>query len=377
MKVPLLDLRAQYEPLRREMLSVIEGVCDRQQFIMGPEVGVFEAEIAATLRVKHAIGVSSGTDALLMALMAIEVGPGDEIITSAFSFFATAGSVARLGATPVLVDINPVTYNLDPSAVQAAITPRTKAIMPVHLYGQSADMRPILECAGRAGIAVIEDAAQAVGAKYHDEFVAGFGLAGCISFFPTKNLGAFGDAGLVVTNDDVFAETARILRNHGAEQRYFHKIIGGNFRLDTLQAAVLSVKLPHMQGWTEARRGNAARYRQLFAARDLAESVVLPVEDAGNYHIYNQFVVRAHDRDGLRAHLQSAGVGTEIYYPVPFHLQECFRYLNYRRGQFPEAERAASSVLALPIFPELTEEQQGYVVDAIASYYGRRQSSWI
>jgi dTDP-4-amino-4,6-dideoxygalactose transaminase len=367
--VPLLDLQAQNDPLRSELLTTIANVYESQQFILGPAVGAFESAIADYLQVKHAIGVSSGTDALLIALMALDIGPGDEVVTSTFSFFATAGCVARVGATPVLVDIDPVTFNLDPAAVARALTPRTKAIIPVHLYGQSADLDPILAAASAAGIPVIEDAAQAIGTRYQGRPAGGLGAIGCFSFFPTKNLGAFGDAGLVVTNDEALAHRMRLLRAHGAEPKYFHKIIGGNFRIDTLQAAVLHVKLPHLARWTEARRRNAAIYRELFAARRLAKHVCLPQERAGDYHIYNQFVIRARDRDGLRRHLQAAGVGTEIYYPVPFHLQECFAYLGHGRGAFPRAEEAAASVLALPIYSELTQSQLEYVVDSVARHY--------
>jgi dTDP-4-amino-4,6-dideoxygalactose transaminase len=369
MDVPLLDLRVQYAPLRDAMLAVISDICDRQQFILGPEVGAFERQIAEYLDVRHSLGVSSGTDAVLLPLMALGIGPGDEVITTTFSFFATAGCVARVGATPVLVDIDPLTFNLDPAAVAAAVTPRTKAIIPVHLYGQSADMDPIMDAARRANVTVIEDAAQAIGTKYQGRLVGGIGEIGCFSFFPSKNLGAFGDAGLIVSNDAATYERMRLFRNHGAEPKYFHKFVGGNFRIDTLQAAVLSIKLPHLDSWTAGRRRNAERYRALFADRRLTEIVTLPTERAGDFHIYHQFVVRVPDREGLQQHLKAAGIGTEIYYPVPFHRQECFAYLGYRDGAFPEADRAAATVLALPIYPELTEAQQAYVVDSIAGYY--------
>jgi dTDP-4-amino-4,6-dideoxygalactose transaminase len=301
--------------------------------------------------------------------MGLGIGPGDDVVTSTFSFFATAGCVARVGARPVLVDIDPVTCNLDPEAVKRAITERTKAILPVHLYGQSADLAPILEVARAAGIPVIEDAAQAIGARYHERIAGTIGTIGCFSFFPSKNLGALGDAGLVVTNDDGLAKRMRVLRAHGAEPKYVHKVIGGNFRIDTVQAAVLRVKLPHLAQWTKARRGNAQTYRALFARRSLDAHVSLPIERAGNFHIYNQFVIRAADRDRLQRHLTAAGVGTEIYYPVPFHLQECFSYLGHHHGDFPHAEAAAASVLALPIYSELTTEQLEYVADSIARFY--------
>ena len=365
--VPLLDLEAQYRPIRSEILEAIARVCDSQRFIMGPEVEGLEREMAAQLGVAHAIGVSSGTDALLVAMMALGIGPGDEVITSTYSFFATAGCVTRLGAVPKLVDIDPATCNLDPAAVQAAITPRTRAIIPVHLYGLCADMDPIVEVAAAAGVAVIEDACQAIGATYKGRQAGSIGTVGAFSFFPSKNLGAFGDAGLVTTNDGALASEIRLLRNHGAEPKYFHSRIGGNFRLDALQAAVLRVKAPHLAGWTAARRANAATYALLFRAAGLDDGrIALPVEPAGLTHIYNQFVVRVPNRDRVRASLTARGIGTEIYYPVPFHLQECFASLGHRRGDFPAAEAAADSTLALPIYAELRPEQQSAVVDALA-----------
>ncbi len=369
MDVPLLNLHCQNAPLRTELLDAIARVADSQQFILGPAVAAFEADIARYLDVKHALGVSSGTDALLLALMALGIGPGDEVVTSTFSFFATAGCVARLGATPVLVDIDPATFNLSADATRRAVTARTKAIVPVHLYGQSADLDAVLEIAQPAGIAVIEDAAQAIGARYKGRLVGGIGTIGCFSFFPTKNLGAFGDAGLVVTNDDELAQRMRVYRVHGAEPKYFHKHIGGNFRIDTVQAAVLHVKLPHLARWTDGRRQNADIYRELFATRALDGVVTLPTERAGDFHIYNQFVIRARDRDRLQQHLKAAKIGTEIYYPVPFHLQECFAYLGYHPRDFPLAEQAADDVLALPIFAELSRAQLEYVVENIARYY--------
>jgi dTDP-4-amino-4,6-dideoxygalactose transaminase len=328
--VPLLDLRAQYAPIRDEILAAITSVCDSQRFIGGPEVEALERELAATLHVTAAVGVSSGTDALLAALMALNIGAGDEVITTTYSFFATAGTIWRVGARPVLVDIDPVTYNIDPAGVAAAVTPRTRAILPVHLYGQSADMDPILEVAGRHGLAVVEDAAQAIGATYKGRPVGGIGTIGCFSFFPSKNLGAFGDGGLMTTLDEALASRLRQMRNHGAEPKYFHKFVGGNFRLDALQAAVLRVKAKHLASWTEARRANAARYQALFREAGLGDVVGLPTEVPGCRHIYNQFIVRVPDRDRLRAYLESRRVGVEIYYPVPFHLQECFASLGHR-----------------------------------------------
>jgi dTDP-4-amino-4,6-dideoxygalactose transaminase len=364
--VPLLDLDAQYRPLRDELLAAMIRVCDSQVFINGPEVTALERELAAYLGVRKAVAVSSGTDALLVALMALGVGPGDEVVTSTFSFFATAGCVARLGATPRLVDIDPVTYNLDPAAVRAALSPRTRAIIPVHLYGLCADMDPILAIAKEANLAIIEDAAQAIGSTYKGRQAGSMGTVGCFSFFPSKNLGGFGDGGLVTTNDDRLGDEIRLLRNHGAEPKYFNKRIGGNFRLDALQAAVLRVKLPHLAAWSDARRTNAARYRRLFDTAGLADRITLPAAPADCGHIYNQFVIRVPDRDRVRARLTENGIGTEIYYPVPFHLQECFASLGHTRGDFPHAEAAADSTLALPIFPELTESQQSAVVSALA-----------
>jgi dTDP-4-amino-4,6-dideoxygalactose transaminase len=364
--VPLLDLQAQYQPIRDEVLAAITRVCDSQRFIMGPEVEGLERELAEMLEVKEAVGVSSGTDALLAAMMALNIGAGDEVITSTYSFFATAGCVVRLGARPVLVDIDQVTYNIDPAAIAAAITPRTRAIIPVHLYGCSAEMTPILELAAKAGVAVIEDAAQAIGSRYHGRPVGGLGTIGCFSFFPSKNLGAFGDGGFVTTNDAALAHRLRLVRNHGAEPKYFHKLVGANFRLDAIQAAVLRVKLPHLAAWTEARRRNAARYRELFAPLVVKGQVELPVEPDGFYHIYNQFVIRLVERDRVKAALDARRVGAEIYYPVPFHLQECFAHLGHSKGDFPAAEDAADHTLALPIYGELTEAQQRYVVESIA-----------
>jgi dTDP-4-amino-4,6-dideoxygalactose transaminase len=368
--VPLLDLQAQYRPLRTELLAAIERVCDSQRFIGGPEVDALESEIAAALEVEHAIGVSSGTDAILAALMALGIGPGDEVITSTYSFFATAGCVSRVGATPVFVDIDPATYNLDPAEVRQAVTAQTRAIMPVHLYGLCADLEPILETARAADVPVIEDACQAIGARYRDRQAGTIGTAGCFSFFPSKNLGAFGDGGLVTTNDAALAREVRLLRNHGAEPKYFHRRIGGNFRLDALQAAVLRVKLPHLPAWTDRRRENARQYTRLFRESGVAARVVLPLEPAGYHHIYNQYVVRVPERDRVRESLAASGIDTEIYYPVPFHLQECFAALGYSAGDFPYAEQAASTSLALPVYGELSTAQLQAVVEAVARAIG-------
>jgi dTDP-4-amino-4,6-dideoxygalactose transaminase len=373
--IPLLDLSAQYAPLRDKILAAVTRVCDSQRYIMGPEITAFEAEIAALIGVSHAVSVSSGTDAVLLALMALDVKAGDEVITSTYSFFATAGAIARLGARPVLLDIDPVTFNIDPAAVSGAITDRTKAILPVHLFGLCADMDPILAIAERHGIPVVEDAAQAIGAREKGRPAGAIGTVGCFSFFPSKNLGAFGDAGLLTTNDAALAHKAALLRNHGMEPKYYHHLVGANFRMDAMQAAVLRVKAPHLAAWTEARRMNAQRYAKLFRDAGLLDRVTLPVEPSGFRHIFNQFVIRVADRDGLKAHLDRRQIGNEIYYPVPFHLQPCFAYLGYRRGDCPVAERAANESLAIPIYSELTLEQQQTIVDAIAECVGRAGSS--
>jgi len=366
--VPLVDLAAQYRPIREEILRALTRVADSQRFILGPEVEAFEHEMAAMLEVNHAIGVSSGTDALLVVLMALGIGPGDEVITPTYSFFATAGSVSRVGATPVFVDIDPVTFNIDPAAVDRAVTSRTRAIVPVHLFGLPAALDPILATARRIGAAVIEDAAQAIGARYQGRPVGGFGAAGCFSFFPTKNLSAFGDAGLVTTNDAALAGEIRLLRNHGADRQYIHAKVGGNFRLDALQAAVLRVKQPHLAAWSAARRRNADRYRGLFSEFGLDARLDVPIEPPGEHHVYNQFVVGADDRDRLREHLSNQQIGTGVYYPVPFHQQACFAGAR-AAGPFPAAERAAARSLALPIFGELTEAQQRHVAASLAAFY--------
>ncbi len=366
MAVPLLDLQVQYAPLRAEILDAVTRVCDSQRFILGPETEAFERELASMIGVEDAIGVSSGTDALLVAMMALGIGPGDEVVTSTYSFFATAGCIVRLGARPVLVDIEPDTFNLEPEAVRAAITPRTKAIVPVHLFGQCAEMDAIMAIATEAGVAVIEDACQSIGALYHGRQAGSLGTVGCFSFFPSKNLGAFGDGGLVTVNDAALATRIRLLRGHGAERRYYHQQVGGNFRIDELQAAVLRIKLPHLPAWTRARQENAGRYRQLIAEAGLTD-VRLPVEASGRSHIYNQFVIQVPRRDAVEAHLQASGIGCAVYYPVPFHVQECFADLGYPAGSFPVAEAAARDSLAVPIYGELTETQQREVVAALAT----------
>jgi dTDP-4-amino-4,6-dideoxygalactose transaminase len=368
MKVPLLDLQLQYASIRHDVLAAVTRVCDTQQFIMGPEVEQLEREIVATLGVGDAIAVSSGTDALLVALMALGIGSGDEVIVPTFSFFATAGSVARLGAVPVFVDVDPRTLMMDPAGVRAAITSRTKAVVPVHLFGACADM-DVLTDLGGAKIHIVEDAAQAIGAAYKGRPAGALGTCGCFSFFPSKNLGAFGDAGLVTTNDPALAARVRLLRNHGAEPKYYHRAMGGNFRMDALQAAILRVKLPHLAAWTARRQANAVVYRELIGDAGLDAYVRLPFDPIDGTHIYHQFVIRAVDRDGLRAHLAARDIGTEVYYPVPFHRQECFAALGHPLDAFPHADAAAAEVLALPIYPELTRTQQAHVVDAIAEFY--------
>jgi dTDP-4-amino-4,6-dideoxygalactose transaminase len=367
-RVPLLDLKAQYESIRTELDAAVRGVIESQQFILGPAVQSCEAAVARYCECAHAVGVSSGTDALLIALMAEGIGAGAEVITSPYTFFATAGSIVRVGARPVFVDIDPATFNLDPARVEEAVTPRTRALMPVHLFGQMAAMDPILELARRRNLVVIEDAAQAIGAEDQGRRAGSLGHYGCFSFFPSKNLGCFGDGGMVTTNDPARASKLRILRTHGSQTKYHHQWVGGNFRLDALQAAVAEVKLRHLDGWTAGRQANAERYGRLFresgrvgndgaSARD---GLVLPAVRQ-NRHIFNQYVIRTSHRDALKQRLQEHGIGTEIYYPLPLHLQECFRDLGYREGDFPEAERAARETLALPIYPELSEAQIAWV----------------
>lgn len=387
MKVPLLDLKPQYHALKKELDDAIIKVAESQYFILGPELKKMEDACAEYLGAKHAIGVSSGTDALLLALMALDIKSGDEVIVPTYSFFATAGVVSRLSAVPVLTDCDPVTFNIDVEDVKRKITPKTKAIIPVHLYGQSAQMDEIMKIANENNLFVIEDAAQAIGTQYKDgKFVGTIGHIGCFSFFPSKNLGCFGDGGLVTTNDDELAKALTIKRVHGGEPKYYHKVIGGNFRLDAIQAAVVSVKLPHLDSWSKKRRENASRYTELFIASGLAEEtgktefnsknkVLLPKavyehlsSSVSNYHIYNQYIIRVEDRDGLREFLAKNEIGTEIYYPVPFHLQECFADLGYNKGDFPISEFCANSSLALPIYPELSDEQLKYVVERITEF---------
>ena len=357
MKVPLLDLAAQNGPLRQSFLDAIARVVDHGLFIMGPEVATLERAMAARLGVKAVVGMSSGTDALLAALMALDVVAGDEVVTTPFSFFATAGAIVRLGATPIFADIEAESFNLDPAAAAAACTSRTRALITVHLFGRQAAHPQVT-------VPVVEDSAQSIGSG------ALRGQVGCLSFFPSKNLGAFGDGGACYTDDEAFAEKLRLLRVHGAKPKYIHQLVGGNFRLDTLQAAVLAVKLPHLDDWTAARRRNADRYRALFAATPgLPPELRVPADAPG--HVYNQFVVRAPRRDALREHLAAAGVGTEVYYPLPFHMQPCFAHLGVREGAFPHAEAAAREAVALPIYAELNEAMQAQVVAQIAAFYAK------
>ncbi len=368
--VPLLDLKIQYASIKKDTDEAIERVVNSQMFILGPEVDTFEKRIAAYLGCNRAIGVSSGTDALLVALTALDVGAGDEVITTPFTFFATVGVILRLGAVPVFVDIDPHTYNIDPDRIETVITPKTKSILPVHLYGQCADMTKILEIAAKHDLPIIEDAAQAIGAKHSGKYAGAIGTMGCFSFFPSKNLGGFGDGGMITTNDESLDEKIRVLRNQGAQPKYYHKYVGGNFRLDALQAAVLSVKLDHLDTWSAKRRANAEYYSPRLTELQLTGTKITPPRLSPD-HVLNQYVIRAERRDELQAFLREHNVGTEIYYPIPIHLQECVRDGRYRAGDFPESERAAESVLALPIYAELTESQLDHVILTIKEFYDR------
>jgi dTDP-4-amino-4,6-dideoxygalactose transaminase len=380
MKVALLDLKAQYATIKREVDAAIAEVMESQHFIQGPQVEKCEKAIAAYTGCAHAIGMSSGSDALLACLMAENIGAGDEVITTPYTFFATAGAISRLGAVPVFVDIDPMTYNVDTAQIALRVTSKTRAIMPVHLYGQMADMEGVMRVANQHGLVVIEDAAQAIGSADRGRKAGSIGHYGCFSFFPSKNLGAAGDAGIVTTNDAKRAEKLACLRGHGAKPKYHHRLIGGNFRLDTIQAAVVSAKLPHLDGWTAARQRNAKRYDQLFAEAGLSASgknagpVTLP-HVATDRHIFNQYVIRVAGRDQLQAALKERGVSTEVYYPVPMHLQDCFAYLGHRAGAFPESERAANQTLAIPVYPELTDAQLQYVVESVQEFFAANPTS--
>lgn len=366
---PFLDLKAEYATMKEQTLAAVQSVLESQQFIMGPEVEKLEAEIAGLIGSTFAIGCASGSDAILLALMAAGVDTGDEVITTPFTFVATAGSVARLKAKPVFVDIDPETYNLDCNQLENAFTRKTKAIMPVHLFGLPAEMRSVMEIARAHRAAVIEDAAQAIGSRYQDKHVGNIGTCGCFSFFPSKNLGGAGDGGMITTNDPEFADRLSVLRNHGGREKYHYELLGMNSRLDALQAAILRVKLSQLDRWTDARRQNATRYRRLFKQAGLDRRITLPVEPQGLIHVYHQFVIRTPRRDELRDHLRNSGIPSEIYYPLPLHLQPAFAYLGYGPGSFSHAEAASREVLALPIFPTMTETQQKAVVDAIAEFF--------
>lgn len=372
MRVPLLDLQLQYRSIRSEMLLAIEQVCEEQGFILGPRVAELEKALASYVGSAYAVGVASGSDALLLSLMAIGVEPGDEVITVPYTFFATTGAISRLGATPVFVDVRYETFNMDPGQLEAVITPRTKAIIPVHLFGQCAEMEVIGDIARRRGLRIIEDAAQAIGASRNGTKAGVMGDTGCFSFFPSKNLGGFGDGGLVTTNDEKLHDNLAILRVHGSRVKYSHERIGINSRLDAIQAAVLQVKLQHLDRWTEGRRRNAARYARLFEEANLLDRVVLPKTESANSHVFNQFTIRVQRRDQLRAYLKDKQIGTEVYYPVPLHLQGCYGNLGYHKGDFPVTERASEEALSIPIYAELTGEQQAYVVENIAKFYASR-----
>ena len=361
MQVPLLDLKAQYATIKDEVLAAVSEVLETQRCIGGPKVTELEQKIAAVSDCKFAVGASSGTDAILNSLMSLDIGEGDEVITTPFTFFATVGCIARTGAKPVFVDIDPKTYNINPQLIEAAVTEKTKAILPVHLYGQMADMDAIMAIAKKHNLAVIEDAAQSISSTYKGKKAGSCGTAGCFSFFPSKNLGGIGDGGMVVTNDEELYERLLIMRNHGSQPKYYHKYVGGNFRLDPIQAAALLVKLPHLDDWSAARRKNAAYYDKKFEGTVVKTPYISP----DCVSIYNQYIVRVAKRDEVVAHLQSKNIGCEIYYPVTMHLQECFASLGYKQGDFPESEKAAKEVMALPIYPELTDEMKDFVAETI------------
>jgi dTDP-4-amino-4,6-dideoxygalactose transaminase len=365
-----LDLRAQFATIREEVMQAVAQVFESQHFILGPEVQLLEDEVAAKLGVKFAVSCASGTDALILSLLASGIGRGDEVITTPFSFIATAGSIAYVGAKPVFVDIDPVTYNINPALLEAAITPDTRAIMPVHLFGLPADMDPILAVAHAHDLVVIEDAAQAIGSRYSGRFTGTFGEYGCFSFFPSKNLGGAGDGGLVATNDPAIADRLQMLRVHGSRKKYFHAMIGTNSRLHALQAAVLRVKLRHLDAWQQGRQNRADRYRRLFDSAGLSSFITAPPRPPAKFeHVYNQFTIRSSRRDDLKAFLQASGVPSEIYYPLCIHLQEAFAYLGHTQGDFPESEKASREVLSLPVYPELTDAQHDRVVQAIVDFY--------
>jgi dTDP-4-amino-4,6-dideoxygalactose transaminase len=367
--IRFLDLKAQFETIRQEVMQAISKTLESQTFILGPEVEAFEKELASWNCSKHAIACASGSDALLLALMALGVGPGDEVITTAYTFVATIGAIVRLGAKPVFVDIDADTFNVNPSQIEAAFTSRTKAVIPVHLFGLSADLDPIMELCNARQIPVIEDAAQAIGARYQGQLVGNIGAMGCFSFFPAKNLGCAGDGGAITTNDDELADRLRVLRTHGSRKRYSYEVVGMNSRLDALQAAILRIKLPHLHSWTEGRRRNAQRYREMFAERGVDRAITLPSLPEYAHHAYNQFTIRTGQRDALKAYLAERGIPTEVYYPSPLHLQPAFAYLGYRPGDLPESERACHEVLSLPIYPELPADSQAAIADAVVRFH--------
>lgn len=366
-----MDLASQYRKVRKEVLKEVSAVCDSQHYVLGKNVSGLEAEIASYCSTKFAIGVASGTDAILLALMAAGVKAGDKVVTTPFTFFATAGSIARLNAIPVFADIHPLTYNIDPDSLEKVLkkTKGVKAIIPVHLYGQCADMGPVNALGRKYRAAVIEDAAQSIGAEYKGKRAGTIGDLGCLSFYPTKNLGCFGDGGMVTTNSAKLADRVRMLRVHGSRVRYYHDEVGANSRLDELQAAILRIKLKYLESWTAGRIKNAKKYDSLFSKAGISGVLALPYIQEGNRSVYNQYVIRVKKRDDLRAHLAAAGVGSEIYYPLPLHLQKCFKYLGYKKGDFPVSEKAAKEALALPIYPELKEAELKYVVSSIAGFY--------
>jgi len=374
MEIPLLDLKAQYKSIKQEIKQAIERVCEQQEFILGPEVEGLEKDLTDYIGAKYGVGVASGSDALIIALMVLGIGRDDEVITTPYTFFSTASAIWRLGARPVFVDIDPSTYNLNPALLRGVITSKTKAIIPVHLFGLCADMREISRIAGQYGLKVIEDAAQAFGARYlftpgspdGFHFAGTMGDLGCFSFFPSKNLGCFGDGGMIVTNHQQYAQLARILRVHGSNPRFYHSMVGMNSRLDALQAAILRIKLPYLDSWTRKRQENARYYNQ---ALEGVGDLTIPTHPQDNIHVYNQYVIRTKERDGLRRYLAEKGIATAIYYPLPLHLQSCFKDLGYKPGDFPEAERASRETLSLPIYPELTEEQKEYIVSTIREYF--------
>jgi dTDP-4-amino-4,6-dideoxygalactose transaminase len=364
MQVPLLDLKSQYAKIKKDVLAAIGEVLDSQICIGGPKVKELEEKVAAISECKYAVGVSSGTDALLASLMGLSIGSGDEVVTTPFTFFATAGCIARVGAKPVFVDIDPKTYNINPSLIQKAITKKTKAILPVHLYGQMAEMDPIMDIAKKHNLFVIEDAAQSISSAYKGKKAGGIGTCGCFSFFPSKNLGGIGDGGMVVTNDEKLAAKMKVMRDHGQNPTYYYNFVGGNFRLDPIQAAALLVKLPYLDEWSKGRRKNAEYYNKKFADTAIKTPYINPDCET----VYNQYVIRTPQRDKLMEHLKQNGIGCAIYYPMPLHIQKCFEYLGYKKGDFPESEKAANEVLAIPIYPELTDEMKDCVVDAIVSF---------